>query len=288
MESLQAIKNRIQSIQSTRQITQSMRLVSTSKVQKARAHMEANRPFLRESSTLIEMIADSINSSANRYLRQAGSKRAAVIVVGGDRGLCGGYNTGVNKETSRLIGELGKVRLITIGGKPRDYFRRRSPKPEQTFIGISENPFFDDAVEVVELALKWYDDGEVDQIHIVYTKFESMLKHDSYSKQLLPLELPVKENRGPRSLVYCEPAGETILRHAIGFYLSAYLFGAILESSCCEQSSRIASMDSAVKNADEMVEMLTLRYNQARQSAITQEITEIVGGASSVYRKIFI
>lgn len=282
MESLQAIKNRIQGIRSTRQITQSMRLVSTSKVQRARARMEANRPFLQECEKMLHMVAGTMQGTSGRYVRRAGQQCAAVIVIGSDRGLCGGYNINVNKEASRLMKTIGEKRLVTVGTKTREYFRRRNNPPAEAFTGMSEAPYFDDAVAITSCVLQWYNDGEVDAVYVVHTGFESMLKHNLLTKCILPLEITEEKRDGPSAIVRCEPEGEEMLRHTAAFYLATYLYGAILEASCCEQSARIASMDSAVKNADEMVETLTLRYNQARQGAITQEIIEIVGGANAV------
>lgn len=282
MDSLQAIKNRITSIRSTRQITQSMRLVATSKVQRVRTRMQENRPFLRESERLMYMVTGTLTDSNNRYMRKGKNGVTAVIVISSDRGLCGGYNINVNKEAARLLHTLNDVKLVTIGSKSREYFRRRKRTPESSYSGISETPFWEDAADIATLVLGWYDSGEVDAIYVVHTEFESMLKHNLCSRQVLPVERPAEMRDGPRALVRCEPAGEGMLGRAAGFFLTAYLFGAILEAACCEQSARIASMDSAVKNADEMVEMLTLRYNQARQSAITQELTEIIGGANAV------
>lgn len=284
MESLQLIKNRIQGIGSTRQITQSMRLVSTSKVQRARTRMTENRPFLEEARQLVQIAGKSLGGSRHRYLADPPTEanRAAVMVISGDRGLCGGYNMNVVREATALIKTIGDARIVTVGVKARDYLRRRyRDKVAHSFIGISENPFPDDAREIAAILLDWFHSGEVDKVYVVYTRFESMLAQTPLVEQLLPLAIPEPEAPSP-SLTRCEPDGEAFLAQAVPFYLSAFLYGAILESSACEQSARIISMDSAVKNADEMIESLTLLYNQARQGAITQELIEIVGGANAV------
>lgn len=284
MESLQLIKARIQSISSTRQITRSMRLASTSKVQKTRGRMTANRPFLDSAETLIRIAAENA-SPQHHYLRQREKTRPAVIVISGDRGLCGGYNINANRHAAALIKSLGgDVRIITIGVKARDFCRRRYKKMlEHSFTGMSENPFYDDIKNVAEIARGWYDNNEADSVYIVYTKFESMLSQKASEKRLLPIPAEEKPAKGGfAKLTRCEPDGDGFLTVAANFYLAASLFGAVLESAACEQSARITSMDAAVRNSDEMLDALTLQYNQARQGAITQELIEIVSGAGAV------
>lgn len=276
MESISSIKTRIQGIETTRQITQSMWLVATAKVQKARARMEANRQFLEETEHLLRAAAAEPDVRQHRYLTPAAGE-PVVVVVGADRGLCGGYNIGVCKEASALLKTLENPRLVTVGSKVYDFFRRRNRRSiAQSFTGISENPFPDDARELASLLLDWFHQGQAGEIHLVHTRFESMLVQTPISRRLLPLE-----PAGADSL-YLEPSAESLLESAVPFYLSAALYGAILEAAACEQSARITSMDSAVKNADEMIDELTLRYNRARQDAITGEIIEIVGGAGAV------
>lgn len=280
MEPLQVIKARIASVASTRQITRSMRLVSTSKVQRARWRMEENRGFLEEARQLARIAARGAVSRAHRYLGEPSGGKTAVIVIAGDRGLCGGYNINVNREAVRLVRPLESPRIVTIGAKACDFWRRRrKAQIAGSFTGISENPFYDDAEEIAHLVREWYDRGEVNQVYMVSTEFESMLVQTPISRRLLPLEPGGGETGG---LIRCEPAGDEFLEAVIPFYLTACVFGAILESSACEQSARITSMDAAVRNSDEIIEKLTLRYNQARQSAITQELVEIAGGAEAI------
>lgn len=284
MESLELIKARIQSIANTRQITQSMRLVSTSRVHKARSRMEANRPFLLDAERLACLAAENTSDTRHPYLRRHDGGRAAVIVISGDRGLCGGYNINVNRRAAALIKSLGgDVKIITVGMKSRDFCRRRYKKMlVHSFTGISESPSFDDAAGIAAIVQGWYDSGEVGCVYMVYTKFESMLVQTPVEKRMLPLDTGNTAESGAGKQARCEPCGGSFLAGAVTFYLSACLFGAILEASSCEQSARVTNMDAAVKSADEMIDGLTLMYNQARQSAITQEIIEIVGGADAV------
>jgi F-type H+-transporting ATPase subunit gamma len=287
MESLDLIKSRIQSISSTRQIMQSMRLVASSKVMRVRAQMLENRPFLSETERLIRIAAQSVSDSRrNRYLtpKALADAKAAVIVVSGDRGLCGGYNIHVSRRASELIRSLERgVRIVAVGEKARDYCRRRySALLAGSFAGVSESPLFSDAEEIAALVKGWYDGGEVDALYLVYTRFENMLIHTPVSERLLPLSPVSAESSGKQARYRCEPGGDTLLSRGMHFYLSSRVFGALLESSSCMQSAQVASMDVAVKNADEMISKLVIEYNQVRQGAITQEIIEIAGGSEAV------
>ena len=298
MESIQQIKNRINSIASTRQITQSMHLVSSSKIVKSRNKLVANQDFFTQANDLIEAVRSSPDIQSHPYIvgfdaKDAPKRDAVVIVLSSDRGLCGGYNVSVCRESFLLVKKLKDVRVITVGVKGREYFKRRRPDCiAKSFIGVSENPFYEDAQEVASMVLDWYNNGEVSEIYLIYTKFVNMLSQTPDVKKLLPLdpyqpEEHVKKDKTEnkmRTLVRLEPDDTTLLINTVPFYLNSFIFRAMLEASVCEQSARVAGMDSAVKNADEMMESLTLKYNQARQSAITQEVIEIISGAKAVQK----
>lgn len=272
MESIQQIKRRINSIVSTKQITQSMRMVSSSKVVKARAKMEQNREFIDNVEKLLHSALASPALASHRYVKPKPVGVNAVIVIASDRGLCGGYNVSVSKFAHGITTK-SPCKVVTVGGKARDYLVRRRVKDiAKSFTGISENPFFEDASEIAGIVSGWYDEGQVDSVLLVYTRFVSMLTQEPSVKKLLPLD--IREDRE----ITVEPYVEEYLEEYLPFYLSSEIYGGILESSLCEQCSRITSMDTAVKNSGDMIDALTLRYNQARQGAITQELTEIIGG----------
>ncbi|WRS26579.1 ATP synthase F1 subunit gamma [Oscillospiraceae bacterium MB08-C2-2] len=281
MESIQRIKARIHSIGITRQITQSMRLVSSSKVQKARNRMVDNQPFLANARQMASSVLHNRELDRHPYVAARPVKTSAVIVISGDRGLCGSYNAAVGKSATQLVKSLGDCRIITIGSKAKEYCqRRRGSAVAQSFIGMSEKPFFEDAQEIASLALDWYKKGQVDQIYMVYTEYVSAIEQNPKAEKLLPLGSGERE---PGSgFIEFEPDVESFVERAVPFYVAGSLYGAMLEASACEQSARLTSMDSAVKNSDEMIASLTLLYNQARQAAITQEIIEIVSGAETL------
>ena len=278
MESIQNIKKRIASIQSTKQITQSMRMVSSSKVVKARNKMENNREFIASTSKIVQTALLNQDAVNHRYVKPAPVGVSAVILIASDRGLCGGYNINVCRYAHEILRD-NENKIVTIGAKARDYLNRRSiPGIENSFNGISENPFFEDALDIANIVVGWYDAGQVDSIKLVFTHFASMLTQEPCEKQLLPL---VPQETG---VVTLEPQVDEYLEKSLLFYVTSEIFGAILESSLSEQCARITSMDTAVKNSGDMIDTLTLKYNQARQGRITQELTEIIGGTQAKRR----
>jgi len=288
MESIQRVKERIASIKSTRQIMQSMRLVSTAKVQRARAKMEANRSFSEEIARILRLAVGNADLKNHRFMREntdALESKSAVIVLSADRGLCGGYNVNVCRQANTLIKGLGGVKVITVGQKARDYFRRRMPDSlAGSHIGISETPIFHSAEEVSADALEWYENGEVDAVYLVYTEFKNILTQNPVAKKILPLE-PEDGEEPVETYVNYEPEIGAFLSHLVPFYMYSTVYGAMLESSACEQSARLSSMTSAVKNSDDIVEQLILQLNRTRQASITQELNEISGGVRALEKK---
>ena len=290
MQTIRDIRIRIKSIQNTKKITESMRMIATRKVQRMRTRREGNRPFFEQAVlSLNNVVADINNDSELRkhpYLTQRNVKKTLILLITGDRGLCGGYNANALREAFSLANEVGEepdsVKIIAIGTKGRDYFRRRQREVVHTLRGVSENPLYDDAQEMSEMALEMYTTGQVDQVYLVYTEYFSMLTQTPRSKKLLPLEIP--ENAENSFVKYDEPV-ESYFEYTVKSYLEAFILGSMLESALCMQCARITGMDSASKNSEKIIDNLTLHYNQMRQGAITQEIAEIVGGANAIAQK---
>jgi len=312
METMRDIQIRLKSIDSTRQITESMRLISNRKVQKIKARMQENKPYHEQTLEVINRMMNnpqfSFDLKENAYIAghkpekgpgadEAGTQAAKslVILITGDRGLCGGYNSNVEKEASALVNKLGEVEIIAIGTKGRDYFRRRQKPVGSSYRGLSENPFFEDAQNIASSAMKMFNDKIVGEIYLVYTEYLSMLTQKPRTIKLLPLDMDrigmnskeETENTGenkikPDSGMSYDSGEEKFFGYAVSTYVGSSLFGAMLESAVCEQCARLTGMDSAVKNSKKIIDSLTLQYNQMRQSAITQEIAEIVGGANAV------
>lgn len=286
MASMRDIKRRIKSVNSTQQITNAMYLVASSKLNKAKARLEDTRPFFTETRRVIENIVNSSGNISHPYLEKREVKSTCVIVITGDRGLCGGYNTNINKLAMTAIKNKEKDKVIAIGGKSKEYFKRRA-NLVHSFTNISEHPIYEDALQIGRLALDMFTSGEVDEVYLAYTEFVSTLASEPKLIKLFPLDVDdfkteEKTQNDASALTIYEPSEEAVLEYVIPKYVNTVIFGAMVESAVCELGARMTAMDSATENAEEMIDSLNLVYNRARQSAITQEITEIVSG-SGIY-----
>lgn len=283
MASMRDIKRRIKSVNSTQQITKAMNLVASSKLQKARQRLDDTREFFEATREAIGKVMNASQGITNVYFREGEGDKSLVIVIAGDRGLCGGYNSNVCKEAFNVLKEKDNSTLITIGNKSREYFKRRNFNISQSYTGISESPDYEDAKKIGQRALDMFLNGEVKEIYLAYTQFKSTLSHEPVAVKLLPVDAEAfKVEEKSNSLNLYEPSEEEVLDYIIPKYVTTHIYGSLVESSACELGARMTAMDSATENADEMIGNLTLLYNRARQGAITQEITEIVSGANAL------
>jgi len=286
MPSMKALKRRIGSVNNTQKIMKAMKLVATSKVQKYKARMESVRPLFNESADFLSQGINFDGANQSIYYAQRPAKRIAYVVICGERGLCGSYNANVLKEAYSYINERKdtKEQIVTVGAKCREYFIRRNKEVVANYTGILESVPYSVAEDIAYSLMEMYTSNNpeqrVDEIHVVYTKFETLLSQSPQSTKLLPLE--DKPQTTTQKEIIFEPDADTYLRKAVPVYLANFIYGAMIEASVCEQASRMTSMDAASRNAGEIVEKLTLQYNRQRQSAITQEISEIVGGANAI------
>lgn len=282
-QSTKEIKSRIRGISSTKQITNAMELVSSSKLKRARKKLEKSRPYY---NTVLENIQDILAVEKNLkhpLLEQRELKNSLYIVVSADRGLAGGYNSSVIRLAEDAINnDQHDSKIITIGLKAREYFKKRDFDVVDEFLGISEEPDFYDARKIGEKALELYKNNEVDEIYIVYTSFVNIISQEPKILRLLPSE-EVKEDSGnKRRVVEFEPSTEEVLSYLIPKYIQSSIYGALIEASASEQAARRVAMEAATENAEEMIEELNISYNRARQAAITMEISEIVSGADAL------
>lgn len=285
MASMRDIKRRIKSVGSTKKITKAMNLVAASKLQRAKAKQIETRPYFLETKKVIASVVSNSKGIKHPFLMERGNKKVAVIVVTSDRGLCGGYNSNILKEVLSFINKKEENSLVIVGTKGRDYFNRRNKNIVHNVNGISEKPDYVEASKISDLVLKMYIENEVDEVYLAYTEFESTISHLPKINRLLPVEIPELETEKKEQsleLMSYEPSAEEVLSYLIPKYVSTIIYGALVESSTCEQAARMISMDSATENAEGMIGKLNLIYNRARQGAITQEITEIVSGANAL------
>lgn len=286
MASMRDIKRRIKSVNSTRQITKAMNLVASAKLTKAKRRLEGTKPFADETRKVIAEIARAMGGIKHpMFGQEPQGNRALVIVITGDKGLCGGYNSAVCKEALELCKDKD-VMLITVGSKGRDFFKRRGLRFDSAITGISERFEYHDGANIGSRALNLFKEGEVDAVYIVYTRFISTLSSQPKAIRLLPADPNEFEEEtagaGGSALTLYEPSEEEVLDYVVPHYINTVIYGALVESSVCELGARMTAMDAATDNAEEMLDNLSLLYNRVRQSAITNEITEIVSGSNAL------
>lgn len=276
--STKEIKNRIRSMESTKQITKAMEMVAASKLRRAQAQVLSSRPYFEILYETINDIVDSGRDFSSPYLTARPVKKTAYIVIAGDRGLAGGYNNNILKLA---LGEMaGKdVEVLPIGKKAVDFFKARKLPLLSESYGVAEDVKVGDCFSIAKMLCKAYRAGEFDEIRVGYTNFVSVLSQTPATLRLLPLlrHTTGREGKMESDILY-EPDSTAVFDAIIPEYLGGILYGALCESRAAEQAARRTAMDAATSNADEMIADLSLKFNRARQAAITQEITEIVAG----------
>ena len=286
MASMRDIKRRKGSIQSTQQITKAMKLVSTVKLQKARTRAEQTNPYFNYMyQTVTSMLAKS-GTINHPYLKKGTSTKKAVVVITSNRGLAGGYNSNITKL---VLGseELPKddVEIYAVGSKGKETLERRGYKVKEDDSDIIESPSYEDASALCKKVLNAYTAGEIGEIYLAYTHFKNTVRHEPKLIKLLPVEFDEEEiSQAAESsvLMNYEPNEEEALDMIIPKYVTSLFYGALVEAVASENGARMQAMDSATSNAEELISDLTLKYNRARQGSITQELTEIIAGASAI------
>ena len=298
MPSLKDIKMQINSVGSTKKITSAMKMVAASKLRRSQEKAEAARPY---SSRLEEMLASLASSAASgegiiKLLTGTGNDQNYIVIpVSADRGLCGGFNSSINRETFKLVKSLeneGKnVQLIPVGKKSRDFFNRlMQDKIIESFSDLNVSiTGYESALQVSNKLQQLYFDGKFDKCILVFNKFKSAISQEVTQQQLIPLDVSssLKEkksddNTEAKAIYDYEPDEETILKDLLPKNVSIQIFKVLLESDAGEQGARMAAMDNATRNAGEMIDSLTLKYNRTRQAFITKELIEIISGAESI------
>ena len=297
MPSLKDIKTQINSVGSTKKITSAMKMVAASKLRRSQEKAEAARPY---SSRLEEMLASLASSSASgegiiKLLTGTSNDQNYIVVpVSADRGLCGGFNSSINRETFKLVKSLesdGKnVQLMPVGKKSRDFFNRvMKDQIVESFVDLNiSNSGYESALKVSNKLQELYFDSKFDKCIIVFNKFKSAISQEVTQQQLIPLDVSdssEEENAdttAAKAIYDYEPDEETILKDLLPKNVSIQIFKVLLESDAGEHGARMAAMDNATRNAGEMIDSLTLKYNRTRQAFITKELIEIISGAESV------
>ena len=275
--STKEIKTRIRSMESTKQITKAMEMVAASKLRRAQAQVLNSRPYFEILYNAINDIVDSNQDFSSPYLVQRPVKKVMYIVIAGDRGLAGGYNSNILKLVQAEI-EGKDAMVLPIGKKAVDFFRARKVEALTENYALASDITLGDCFSIAKQLSKAYLQGQFDEIHVAYTNFVSVLSQTPATLRLLPLIRADVQGKPSAEIVY-EPGCEEVFDAIVPEYLGGILYGALCESRAAEQAARRSAMDSATQNAEEMIADLSLKFNRARQAAITQEITEIVAGS---------
>ena len=296
MPSLKDIKTQINSVGSTKKITSAMKMVAASKLRRSQEKAEAARPY---SSRLEEMLSSLASSAASgegiiKLLTGTGNDQNYIVVpVSADRGLCGGFNSSINRETFKLVKSLEgngkKIQLMPVGKKSRDFFNRvMKDQIIESFVDLNvSSTGYESALNISNKLQELYFDGKFDKCILVFNKFKSAIAQEVTQQQLIPLDVSnsekEEEKENSSNAIYdYEPDEETILKDLLPKNVSIQIFKVLLESDAGEQGARMAAMDNATRNAGEMIDSLTLKYNRTRQAFITKELIEIISGAESI------
>lgn len=299
---LRELRGRIRSAGSIKKITKAQELIATSRIAKAQARVEAARPYDREITNMLTELASASALDHPLLVERERPRRAGVLVVSSDRGLAGAYNANVfrrSEELFSLLREEGKEPVLyTVGRKALGYYSFRNWDIVESWSGFSERPDYENAQEIAETLVTAFmagvdDEGDdagadgilgLDELHIVFTEFRSMLSQSAVARRIAPMvvEYSEEDDNTPHTLFSFEPSAETLFDALLPRYVSTRIFAALLEAAASESASRRRAMKSASDNADDLITDLTLMANRERQSQITQEISEIVGGANAL------
>jgi F-type H+-transporting ATPase subunit gamma len=298
---LRELRGRIRSAGSIKKITKAQELIATSRIGKAQNRLQSARPYAFEITAMLTTLAAEAALDHPLLVEREDAKRAGVLVVTSDRGLCGGYNSNVFRRAEELFSLLrqdGKTPIVyAVGRKALNYYRFRNWNVTDSWNGFSEQPTYENAQEIASTLVDAFiagadDHGDdpgpdgilgLDELHIVYTEFKSMMSQNAVAHRIAPMVVEyVEEEIGPRTLYSFEPDATTLFDALLPRYLATRIYAALLESAASELASRQRAMKAATDNADDLIKALTLEANRERQAQITQEISEIVGGANAL------
>jgi F-type H+-transporting ATPase subunit gamma len=285
------LRRRIRSVRSTQQITKAMKMVAASRLRRSQDRVIAARPYAAALEATLASVASRVpprkdGSPLHPLLEQRAERRIVLVIVSGDKGLCGAFNTNVNRAVGAFLREarergITEVKLVALGRKAVDFWKRRSFEILEARPGIFSRFGHDTAAEIARKAAGLFVSGDADAVYVIFNEFKSVLSQIIRTKRLLPVELPTGSAAQGTDYLY-EPAPETILGRLVPRHLEFQVYRTLLESNAAENAARMTAMDSASKNAGELIDSLTLTYNRARQARITKELIEVVSGAAAL------
>jgi F-type H+-transporting ATPase subunit gamma len=286
MATLRDIRRRIRSVQSTQKITRAMKLVAAAKLRRAQERILAARPYANKMSELLANLVSGAESG-HPLLEQREGPRRQIVIITADRGLAGAFNSNILRRAIEFIRESNttEVTLVVVGRKARDFFRRRPYTIKRDMIGFWDRLAYSHASELADMFMQQYLDGEVDEVHLLYNEFRSVALQRPIRQQLLPIPKTAEGDgdgaEAPVDYIY-EPGPEAILNDLLPRHVRMQVFRALMESLAGEYGARMTAMEAATKNAKDMIDILSIQYNKARQEKITKELLDIVGGAEAL------
>jgi F-type H+-transporting ATPase subunit gamma len=282
MANIRLIRRRIRSIQNTAKITKAMEMIATSKMKRAQDRVIAGRPYAEKMRQVLADLASQPEGTSHALMQRRDVNRIALIHITADRGLCGGLNTNVNRNTGRFILEqTAPSVLITVGRKGRDFMVRNGREIRAEFTAIPDRPSLIDTLPIAKIVIDDYTKGYVDMVYLAFNRFVTTMTQQPVIQQLLPVE--TIESQQSREIEYIyEPSSQVVISELLPRYVEMQVYHSILEAIASEQSARMVAMRNATENANELIGDLTLMYNKARQEMITKELLDIVGGVEAL------
>ena len=286
MATLRDIRRRIRSVQSTQKITRAMKLVAAAKLRRAQERIMAARPYANKMAELLGNLVSGSDGASHPLLEQREGPRRQIVIVTADRGLAGAFNSNVLRRAVEFIRESNttEVTLVVVGRKARDFFRRRPYTVKRDMLGFWDRLAYSHASELADYFMQQYRGGEVDEVHLLYNEFRSVALQRPVRQQLLPIPRAAAgegEAEVPVEYIY-EPGPDAILDDLLPRHVRMQVYRALMESLAGEYGARMTAMEAATKNAKDMIDILSVQYNKARQEKITKELLDIVGGAEAL------
>lgn len=285
MATLRDIQRRIKSVQSTQKITRAMKLVAASKLRRAQERIVAARPYAGKMAELLGNLVTGADGDTHPLLEQREGPRRQIVIITADKGLAGAFNSNIIRRSLEFVraSNTTELTLVVVGRKARDFYRRRHYTIKRDMIGFWDRLAFSHAQELADYFMQQYLDNEVDEVHLMYNEFRSVASQRPVRQQLLPIPKTEGEGEAAETVDYIyEPSPQAILGDLLPRHVRMQVYRALMESLAGEYGARMTAMEAATKNAKEIIEVLTIQYNKARQEKITKELLDIVGGAEAL------
>lgn len=293
MATLRDIRRRIRSVESTQKITRAMKLVAAAKLRRAQERLVSARPYAVKIAELLSSLVRRAEGEAHPLLVRRPTARKRLVIITADKGLCGAFNSNILRASLAFLREQGEtsVTLVVVGKKARDFYRRRQYEIKSEMLGFFDRLAYSHAQELAGGLMQEYLSGEVDEVHLLYNEFRSVAVQRVKREQLLPIESAEAPDgpggaEGPAGDYIYEPSPEAILAALLPRHVTTQVYRALMESVAGEYGARMTAMEAATKNAKEMISVLSIQYNKARQERITKELLDIVGGAEALRQSV--